>query len=122
SSGMAMEEEPAIWINRELNILPFPNDFIDMKITAVAADDNENYYVVGHGFRNGSYKACIWKNGVFSVLSDAGVSSSFAFDVTVFRDDVFVAGRIGSPAVVWINGEPAYLSTGQANAIAITEK
>ncbi|MEL6305189.1 MAG: IPT/TIG domain-containing protein [Bacteroidota bacterium] len=120
-SSIAVPEQPVVWINRELNVLPIPDILTDIEIKAVAADDNGNYYVVGHGFENGFSKAVIWKNGVFSFLSNTD-DFSFANDVTVFRDDIYVVGRIGSQAVVWKNGEPTYLGEGEANAIAIAEK
>ncbi|MEL6973883.1 MAG: IPT/TIG domain-containing protein [Bacteroidota bacterium] len=112
--------QPVIWINRELNSLPLPDGLGVVQITGVVADDKGNYYIVGYVNDNGFFKAIIWKNGIFSFLSNDPFS--FAYDVTVFRDDIYVAGSIGGQAVVWKNGEPTYLGAGQARAIAITEK
>ena len=123
--GKVFSNKPIIWINRELNVLPLPGGLtpVFMEITAVTVDENGNYYVIGYvNDSDGVIKAVIWKNGIFSFLSNDIDSFSLANDVTVFRDDIYVVGTIGGQAVVWKNGEPTYLGAGRANAIAITEK
>jgi len=113
---------PAIWINRQLSFLPFPDGLDDFQITTVTVDGDGNYYVVGNSRENGVRNAVIWRNGVFSFIDKSDVTQNSAFDVAIFQGNTYVVGTIGGQAVVWKNGEPTYLGGGIARSIFIVEK
>lgn len=71
--------------------------------------------------------AAIWKNGIFTDLSD-GVGGSFASSITGFGTDIYVAGNTINAAgkniaMMWKNGTPTMLSdgstSGYANSVAV---
>lgn len=80
-------------------------------------------YVAGTESTTTSETALYWKNGKSVSLGKGGASS-----IAVDGSDVYVAGYIGSNAVMWKNGtaETLSLSSGassaQANAIAVIAK
>ena len=82
------------------------------------------------GYSNAEYggytreRATLWKNGVAQILSintsSYASSDSYAYDIFVFGNDVYVAGKVGSTGTLWKNGTAQTTSYGSvANSVFV---
>jgi hypothetical protein len=95
--------------------------------TTVYAEDifvtpSKDVYITGYIKLSGSFRACIWKNGVMNLLPvPANSVNSGSRAITVVGSDVYVAGYEVEPtpfgevsrAVYWKNNQMTALTTGE---------
>jgi hypothetical protein len=85
-------------------------------LSGLSVTDNGDIFICGYQPNpSGSDIAKFWINGVATTLSTL---PSDANDIQVVSNDIYVAGREGSKAVVWKNGSPAFLTNGIYQAVA----
>ncbi len=72
----------------------------------------------GQGYDYAPTKALVWKNGVPQRLTNGNQGARANF-ISVFRDDVYVAGYDGELAVIWKNGIAKSIDRGIATALFI---
>lgn len=103
------------WKNGKPTELTVP--FVRSIANAVFVDGDDVYIAGGILGSDGMPRATYWKNGVAAQL-DTKYSEARA--ITVYNNDVYVAGNRGSDtALYWKNSQPVILGRGRANAIVV---
>lgn len=86
----------------------------------VKVSDGDVYISGNDEISPGRYRAKYWKNGIPTILNDAGASSTDIRGLYVVNDDVYVTGvslyPVGWIAKYWKNGIPVNLSNGTTSA------
>src|SRR5690554_2839252 len=91
-------DNPALWINGELNILPG----VEKAFAYSVFIHDDDVYVVGRQhLPNSKGRAVLWKNGALQILSEN--IQSIATQVQVAKNgDVYVLGGVENDYVYWI--------------------
>jgi hypothetical protein len=91
---------------------------VNSSVKSLYVDEDNSVYFSGNQWNGNENQASFWKNGILNTLTSLDIHLSFASDLKVVGNDVFVVGQViensgdKRRATIWKNGVATYLTDG----------